>query len=340
MQNIYMIGDMESNTGPARASGMLKKGLLNLGLNIKYTTSKNKIMRMIDLIVNIPKSKYIIICSSSKLNKFAIIFSKILKKKIFYIMHGYGSYEYKINSLILEDDKEYLEIKKYEKFIFSNVDKIFCVSKTFMNFMKEKEKKFSGKFDYNFNGVDIDKFRKINNKIVRNKNQIISIGGGMRRKNNIKVCEAIENLNNNYGYNLKFKVIGKGYTDKELIKNYSFVEYYDEISHEDVLKLLRESNIYIQNSYLDTFCISVLEGLFCGCSCLFSKYVGVKDVFNNLQDNYIIKNPDDINELSEKIRMLLNKNNNKYLMENINLDLIKATNVGKNLIEKIENEYK
>lgn len=336
MIDIYLVGDFKNNTGPAIANKMLKEGMINTNIKIKYSNSSNKLFRVIESFYSVLRSKKIIICSSSKLNKFIIKLSKILKKEVFYIMHGYISYEYKMNYLLKKEDMKYLKMKEYEKYIFSNVNKIFCVSKTFMKFMKENEKEFSEKFDYNFNGIDLEKFKKINNKIIRDNNQIVSIGGGMRRKNNLMVCRAIENLNNNYGFNLKFKVIGMGYTDKEEIKNYSFVDYYNEMSHENVLKILSESGIYIQNSYLDTFCISVLEGLFCGCSCLFSKYVGVKDVFNNLSENYIIQDPDNIEELSEKIKILLNKNNNEDLIKNLDLDLIDYKNVAKNLLKKLE----
>lgn len=334
MSRIFFVGDFKSENGPAIANKATRKGLENEN-GILYSDAISKVGRIIELIIKTLLCKYIVFCSSSQLNVYAIKFSKLLNKKIFYIMHGYESYEYKMNNNNIEDDK-YRSIKKYEKFIFENSDKIFCVSKTFMDFMIENESKYKYKFDYNFNGVNLDELKKLNNKSTeKNIYQIVSIGGGMKRKNNIAVCKAISIINERYNLNLKYIVIGAEGTDKDEICKYDFVEYYEKLTHTAVIEIMNKSKIYIQNSYFETFGISILEALYSGCDCLVSQYVGSKDLLNNIEENDIIFNPDDYNEIAIKILNIFKIQNNKKLIENFREDIVLPLNSSNQLLKKI-----
>lgn len=335
MYDIFFVGDFSSETGPSIANNAIREGLKDTK-GIIYSDAKNKLSRMIELIIKILISDIIIFCSSSQLNVYGIRIAKILNKKTFYIMHGYESYEYKMNNN-KQNDKKLESIKKYEQFIFKHVDKIFCVSKSFMEFMKKNEPTFEKKFDYNYNGVNLDAFDSIEyEKKSKKLNQIVSIGGGMRRKNNLIVCKAISKINRETNYNLKYIVIGQPYMDKDEICKYDFVTYYDFLPHQKVLEILRESRVYIQNSYLETFGIGVLEALFSGCSLIISQYVGAKDILTKIDDNSIIYNPNDVEEIANKLKNILENEECKEKRFEADIEAILPINTAKRLIEKIE----
>lgn len=335
MYDIFFVGDFKSETGPAIANKTMREGLKNTK-GIIYSNSKSKFFRLFELILKIIVSNNVVFCSSSRLNIYGIKIAKSLKRRTFYIMHGYESYEYKMNNNGKKDDK-YKAIKVYEKFIFNNIDKIFCVSRSFMEFMKKREPDFEIKFDYNYNGVNINNFEILsNNDNLRKLNQIVSIGGGMRRKNNLTVCKAIDKINKQTDYDLKYVVIGLPYTDKSEICKYDFVTYYNSLQHNEVLNILRQSNIYIQNSYLETFGISVLEAIFSGCNFIISKYVGARDILTEMDDINLINDPDNIEEIEKKIIAILKNKDKRKIYSKYNKEAILPVNSARNLISKIE----
>lgn len=334
MYKVFFVGDFKSETGPAIANKAIRKGLENEE-DILYSYANSKVGRIIELTIKTLLCKYIVFCSSSQLNIYGIKLAKLLNKKKIYIMHGYESYEYKMNNNYIEDYK-YIKIKKYEKFIFENVDKIICVSKCFMHFMIKNESKYKYKFDYNFNGININEVKQLSrNSSKKKSNQIVSIGGGMKRKNNIAICRAISIINKRYSLDIKYIVIGSGYTDKDEICKYDFVEYYEKLPNNKVIKIMNESSLYIQNSYMETFGIAILEALYSGCNCLISQYVGSKDILNNIEENDIIFDPDDIDEIITKILNIFKIPNNKRLRESIEEDIILPSNCSRQLLKKI-----
>lgn len=238
-------------------------------------------------------------------------------------MHGYKTYEAKINNPFISDE-ELKKINYEEKLLFRNIDKIFCVSEKFMEFMKKKEPEFKDKFDYNFNPIDFEKIQSISRKHKKPKknNQIVSIGGGMRQKNNLMVCEAINKLNYEKGLDLKFTVIGLPYTDKDKICSYDFVTYYDELPHEKVIEILSESYLYIQNSTFETFGIAIIEALLCRCNLLLSDNIGATGVIRTIEDDDLIFDTQSIDEIAKKIERVMTNNNYQRLVSGILKDEI------------------
>lgn len=331
---VFFVGDFVTNTGPAMVNKLLIKGLKNE--NIIYTKANNKITRVIELIYKTIFSDCVCFCSYSKLNFLGLKVAKLFNKKSFYIMHGYKTYEMQINDEFISRE----EIKKAndkEKYIFRNVNRIFCVSEKFMQFMKKNEPEFIGKFDYNNNPIELKKIKSKSKKYncTKNSNQIVSIGGGMKQKSNLNVCRAIEKLNDEKGLNLKFIVIGLPYTEKEKICSYNFVTYYDRLSHEEVLKILSESYLYIQNSIFETFGLAIIEALACNCNLLVSNAVGATGVLKTIENNDLIYDTSDINEISSKIQNILNKGNASRLNKGIVNDEVEYTEAARLLMNKI-----
>lgn len=299
--DLYLMGDCITSTGPGIANKEIKKSL-EIGYKINCS-SNNKIILILSLYNQIKNSDILVICSFSKMNYIAIKIAKKLQKKILYIMHGCATYEKKINDPLISI-KQLNKIEKLENYIFENVDKIVCVSKYFMDFMRTYKKEYYEKYDFIFNIVDI----KNKNSYLPKKKQVFSTGGGMIRKNNYKVACAIENLSCDFEY----IIAGLNLEDGNKLREKN-VCWKGEISHDEVIKLMSESYIYVQNSRFETFGLAVIEALYCGCNILISNNVGCKDLFSTLIDDDIIFNVDNENEISEKIDKLIKNGNNERL---------------------------
>ena len=115
--------------------------------------------------------------------------------------------------------------------------------------------------------------------------------------------------------NLNLIVVGKNENDGEKIKSFDCVTWIDHLSHKELLRLMTESNIYIQNSVFETFCLAIIEALFAGCNLLISNSTGCLDLFENCTENDIIYDVYDQKEIAKKIQYLLDNPNNKRLMK-------------------------
>lgn len=296
MKKIYWIGDIKNNTGPANVNKKYKEFLSNEAV---FCNSNNKTYRIFHFLVNIPFKKIIIISGFSKLNYIFLKISNILNKKTFYLMHGYLKIESKYNKNITN------ESKNIEQKILKESYKIICVSKMFANIVKQEYPEINSKITYVNNGTNNKnkKETKTNNKT--NKYCIISVGGGLKQKNNLDICKAINEINDN---NIKLIIIGKIGNDGEKIKKYPFVEYHENLSHEEVLNLMGQANLYIQNSYFETFGLAIIEALQEKCNILISKNIGAIDILDNINDKDIIYDNESVSEIKEKI---LNKKEEK-----------------------------
>lgn len=333
----FFVGDFLNNTGPGMANKNLRVGLASFS-NILYSDAKNKIIRILEMIFKITISDYICFCSPSKANIIGLKIAKLLKKKSFYIMHGYLTYENEVNQPNISKE-ELRKINLFEKFIFMHVEKIYCVSKNFMEFMKIAEPDYKEKFQYNNNGLNFMELENAtwNFDVIKKSKQIVSIGGGMRQKNNLTICKAIDKLNNEKNLNLSFVVIGLPYTDKDSICAYDFVTYYEYLPHEEVLGVLRESYLYIQNTSFETYGLSVIEALASNCNLLISKNVGAMGVFKTINSEDLIYDTWDIEEISKKIEKIILKGNLDRLKRVLLRNEVELEKTAQTLIRKMSN---
>lgn len=315
---ILFVGDFRSNTGPAIINKNIKESLGNKAM---YTYAKGKVLRLIELFLKTLISDKICFCSLSKMNIYGIKLAKKMNKKTFYIMHGYSRYEQKIKGNI---DEERIKIEEY---VISSVDKIFCVSKKFKEFMERQRKDY--KFDYVYNGV---KWTNFDRCIEKKKYQIISSGGGIIQKHNLQVCEAIKQINDK---RIKYIIVGPKGDDIDKILKYNFVEFFETMEQSEYLRLVSQSSLYIQNSIFETFGMAIMEALNLKCDILVSANIGAIDLMNNINSNDLIFNNNDINEISEKIKNILEKGNNEKIMNSIDKELTSVNFRANELFNKI-----
>lgn len=310
--SIFLLGDFESDNGPGMANKEIRKSIETF-YNTSVSTCHNKITRIIEVLKKTLWSDSVVICSASKLNYFAVKIAKKFRKRVIYVIHGYSSYEKKVEAPDINE--EILnEVIKYEEFMFSSCDCLICVSQKFMELMKKKYKEHENKFDYIYNVVDANSIKENSNKyteVVRDNSNvdILSVGGGMKQKNIVAICDAIQNID------VTVAVVGKSLSDGEKIRQYKNIKWYEHLQHSELLQLMRNSKLYVQNSIFETFGIAVIEALFSGCSLLLSKEIGCIDLFSTIESVDIIFDVNDRIEIRDKIIYLLHNPNNKRLLE-------------------------
>lgn len=306
---IFFVGDLKGNNGPASVNKALQKIMPKSTL---YSEERMFLKRIIELFIKIRKTDGVVFSGLSKVNIIGFILAKFLGKKSAYLMHGNVNYEDKINQRF--NNKNIV----IENKILKLAPIIICVSENFMNWMKDNYPQYRQKLKYVNNGVDWDLIEKDTQvPVERRCNRVLSIGGGMRRKNIIAICEAIEILNKNDHTYYELVVIGANDVDTKKIKSYPFVTYIENVNKDEMPLYYKSATLYIQNSVFETFGLAPIEALICGCNLLISNNVGAKGIFNTLEDNDLINNVNDVEEIVRKITYNIHLNNNNRLMSMI-----------------------
>lgn len=283
------MGDFVSDKGPAIVNKHYRNYIKN---ECFICTTNNKFIRIVHFMICLPWIKTLLISGLSGFHLKAAKLARFCKKKTVYLMHGYKKIEYKINYGISEKNRD-LEMEDY---MLETVDKIICVSEKFSQYLKKDRKKLAFKIDFVNNGIEARK------KVLKESKEyytIMSVGGGVKLKNNLAICQAIEKLKN---HKVKYIVIGEKAQQGEKIMTYNFVEYYERLHHDDVLKMMQSVDLYIQNSCFETFGLAAAEAIEQGSNILLSENMGVLSTFECIDSSSIIYDNNNVEEIEEKIK--------------------------------------
>lgn len=299
MKRFLFVGNYKSNAGPANVN---RNFVENADQSMEFIKSYNNkyLSRLVQIIKCI---LYRNIVFSGGIPSIEFFLTRILRKRIYLIMHGCARYENKIN--LLGYSESFL---KYEDLVLSKVYKIIAVSENYANWVKQYYPQYKDKITYVNNGIDIND--TYFSHIVRtdNKRSIALTGGNRFQKCNMEVCKAVELLNKD-GYNIVVHSFGRFYPNGDDILQFPFVKkmgqmdknkYYDELKHIDLM---------VVNSEVESFGLVVGDALNCGCSLLIAQNVGALSIFRDLHEEDIVRNNHDIKELAKKIAYLLDNSN-------------------------------
>jgi len=336
-----MLGDFGSSNGPGVANCQLRMNLKTFSsgrFQYVYAKESRLFWRIWEIICNVRKCDVIFIANYTRLHLAAVFLADKWNKPVIYRLHGYQTLESQINNQTVSRRK-LRRIHRLEQYIFKHMSIGICVSKFFRDYMKKQEPEYRNKFDYCYNSMDLTGIQKKalqgKKKIKENRYRIISAGGGMRQKNNWIAAKAVQKLAEQ-GMDIQYCVAGAAYTDKEMICSYPFVRYYDYIPHEKMLKMMRCSDLYIQNSQFETFGLAAVEALLSGCSVLLSEHMGVLEILDNLQEEDVIKSVQDVSEISEKMKYLLQNPNRERISEGLCREKVSGMQIVDRLEDIIE----
>ncbi len=196
------------------------------------------------------------------------------------------------------------------KNILKNAKKVIFLSRSYLD-RTEKYFKISlkNKSEIITNGIDdyfirnIYKEKKDNEKIIK----ILTVGYISKRKNQIRICEAINKLNDK-GINIKYTIIGKCLDDKLLKKilSYPFVEYKEFMNKEKLIIEYRSANIFAMASLHETFGLTYLESLSQNTPIIYTESEGFDLLFKEGEVGYSV-NPFSSNDIANKIEKIINR---------------------------------
>jgi len=192
---------------------------------------------------------------------------------------------------------------------YKNAKKIACRSFVLKEKFLKLYPQFTPKTFVAPSGVGVNIVKK--NWHSGNKIKVLTCGQLIKRKNIDKVIRACEQFEN-----IELTVIGSG-NEYNKLKNLSDkVLFTGQISHDEVLEKMKESDIFILPSVNETFGMVYLEAMASGCITVCTKNDGIdgiiKDGFNGFTTEV---NVDDIKDTLQKIINSQNKNeilNNAY----------------------------
>lgn len=306
MGRYLFIGGTEGNTGPDNVN----KGIVsNLPSNFFVISNGNKIKKYVNTLLNVARCNIVIVSGISKIGMYAMKLAQTFGKKTIYIMHGCNDIEFKLNQM--SPDEKAL---KYERYFLNNSDLILAVSERYSKLIQEKYPVCVGRVNYLHNGVDKVDFNC--NAVQREKGRIIAVGGDRKLKNNIVVANAVAKLDDSK----KLMVYGHLYHPDNLPKGNN-IEFKGLVSQEQLYKEMSQSELFVLNSTLESFGLTVFDALQCGCSVLVSNAAGALDILN-VTEYDVIYDPMNENEIAEKIDYLLQHPNNERLMKNLDFEKI------------------
>lgn len=174
-----------------------------------------------------------------------------------------------------------------------------------------------GKIYVNYNGIEIDRLKKSQNKkSTGDELQLISTGTLMWRKGFIWQLQLIKELINT-GIKVKLKIIGDGPDRQGLQYTILRLGIQDVVSlegqkpQEEVIKSLMASDIYISTSAAEGLSNAVLEAVAYGLPVVTFGCEGMNEVIEDGYNGFIVPFGD-IEYMAEKIR---NLHNNRQLLE-------------------------
>lgn len=318
----FIVGDHSTGTGPANAT----KGLLRaMPMNTLYQKKKNKALRALEIWQKIRRSDAVVFSGHSRQN---ILGMKICRRRgvpSVYIMHGAVEYENNINRVpdvgMAADEREMMKL----------ADRILAVSPGFEEWLKEHYPEYADKTGHLTNGVEWSEYyvnqesrdsgtgRGDRENYVNQKISLLSVGGGMPRKRIVRICEAVRILKERDGLDIILHVAGARGADTEEIDSYDFVHDHGLLPEAGMKALYKECRIFIQNSIFETFGLAPVEALLLGCDIIMSEACGVSVIFNGLESSDIIEDPENPEEIADKIKKTLSEGNNERLVSSLNI---------------------
>ena len=252
-------------------------------------------------------SNVVVVSGISRQGKILTGFAKFLKKKVVLIMHGCAAYE-----VVVNEQKNCEAMLEQERYLMEKADLLLPVSKKFRNWVQERYPQYADKTKYLYNGIN-KSLLVGGESSVKKKGLVIAAGADRVVKNNIKVAQAIEQMNGQAQLEI-YGAICHGMEEE-----FEHAKYLGSIPYAMFMKKLSESELFVQNSLYEPFSLAVVEALMNGASILISENVGVGDLLA-LEESDLIHDPMNVQEIREKIEYLLEHPNNERILSSLNLD--------------------
>lgn len=206
-----------------------------------------------------------------------------------------------------------LNLRKIGIDILKEAEKIVFISNNYKNevILKYVPKKYHKSFlekslviPNGINSFYLENTYQKNEMKSNEKLRFITVGYISKRKNQLTVCKAVEELNLQ-GIPTEYIVIGK-ILDKDIFDKlieFPFVKYIPFMSKEDLISEYRKADIFVMPSKAETFGLTYVEAMSQGLPIIYSKKQGFDGYFEDGQVGYSVSSssPQEIVEATKKI---------------------------------------
>ena len=218
----------------------------------------------------------------------------------------HGSTHFTVNNKILDFFGE-----KYEHILTNSIKKrvkdYYGVSKKCTEWLKHFNIEAKGVFYNSVNSEEIEEYSKFINKDT-GKINITYTGRMIEEKGVLRLIDAFKNLNEKYD-NLELSLAGEGPVLEKIIqenKDIKNIHILGKISHDEVMKLLGRTNIFVNPSHFsEGLPTTILEAGLMECAVVATPMGGTTEIISDDSLGYICGF--ETQEIQEKIEKLINE---------------------------------
>ena len=218
----------------------------------------------------------------------------------------HGSTHFTVNNKILDFFGE-----KYEHILTNSIKKrvkdYYGVSKKCTEWLKHFNIEAKGVFYNSVNSEEIEEYSKFINKDT-GKINITYTGRMIEEKGVLRLIDAFKNLNEKYD-NLELSLAGEGPILEKIIqenKDIKNIHILGKISHDEVMKLLGRTNIFVNPSHFsEGLPTTILEAGLMECAVVATPMGGTTEIISDDSLGYICGFK--TQEIQEKIEKLINE---------------------------------
>jgi glycosyltransferase involved in cell wall biosynthesis len=223
--------------------------------------------------------------------------SKILGKKIIYILHGGIFFE--VNGLLGKS----IQIATLFQLRNGLIDYAVVPSRWLANFIHIY--KFKSRVIVIPNGVDLQEIDSLNREKIETKKNILFVGRLAKIKGIAELVHAFSLLRD-AGYNLYMVGPNEDLDQNQMdrIRNVPGVHLCGKMNHEKVLSLMKGADIVVVPSLMENFPLVVLEAMACGKPIVATNVGGIPEMIED-HCNGILIPPKDANALARAIFFLM-----------------------------------
>jgi len=266
----------------------------------------------------------------------AVLAKKLFKKKLI-VRCGYEWLDF----LKRDNKNKFLLfiIKKIEKFVYKNADKIIITSKKDQEFIINNFKINPEKIEVINNYIDTNLFIKKENNIDK-KNKLVFVGRFNQQKNLFNLLDAVDNMD------VELNLIGSGELENELKEKaqkikIARINFLGNILNEKLGEELNKNEIFIFPSLYEGNPKALLEAMSVGLAILTTKVKGIREIVKHKENGYLVETNSDsikkgLEELlnNDELRNKISRNARKTIEENFSFEKIieKEINLHKEVI--------
>ena len=317
---ILFLGDDRENRGPSNVNRSIIQHKSKRILTVNHSL---RLCKYLEALCKASVSQIIILSGVSKFNCIFLKIAKLLGKKTVYLMHGCAEYE-----ATLDGRKENGNSFRKERDILKNADLLLPVSEKYSLWVKDRYPQYAEKTGYW--QIGIPEISVDLSHVERQGNCVSAAGGDWVLKKNDIICEAVEKLKGT----VHLTVFGNVQNPDRNTRQ-SYIEWAGNVEHTLFIESLKKQDLFIVNSAIESFCVSVMEALACGCSILVSNNVGASGLMQ-LKDQDIIFDTNDSDEIARKIEYILEHPNNQRIVDPIDWKYLRWSEAVKRLEDVCE----